>query len=240
MAVIKSPGIIFKVLKYRETSIITDIYTRELGLRSYIINGVRKTKSSFPAALFQVGNILDLIVYEKNSNKLNRIKEARVDYAYLEVPYKIEKSSVQVFIMELLGKCIKEHEANYDLYDFIRKELEKLDKLKSGVQYFHLKLILELSTFLGFRPLNNFGPTKPYFNLQEGLFEAQSSPVYHIDEKRSQYISRLLESSYQELPDLQITKPLRISLIEDLLKFYQYHIEGFSGLKSFEIYRQLF
>jgi DNA repair protein RecO (recombination protein O) len=142
--------------------------------------------------------------------------------------------------MELLGKCIKEHESNQDLYAFLRSELEYLDNLHSGVQYFHLKFILELSTYLGFRPLNNAGPTTPFFNLQEGLFEDRSSISYHIDEIRSGYISQLLAVNKDDLPQLKIPKSMRISLIEDLLKFYQYHIEGFTGLKSFEIYRQLF
>jgi DNA repair protein RecO (recombination protein O) len=142
--------------------------------------------------------------------------------------------------MELLGKCIKEHESNKDLYAFLRKELEVLDNLQTGVQYFHLKFILTLSTFLGFRPLNNAGPAKPFFNLQEGHFEAQSSTIYHIDENRSRYISQLLAIDKDDFPLLKIPKPLRLSLIEDLLKFYQYHVEGFTGLKSFEIYRQMF
>jgi DNA repair protein RecO (recombination protein O) len=240
MALVKSAGIVFRVSKYRETSIITDIYTRELGLRSYIVNGVRKAKSQFPASLFQVGNILDLIVYDKNAQQLNRIKEVSPGVVYLEIPYKIEKSSIQIFIMELLGKSIKEHESNFPLFDFLVKEFKQLDKMQKGIQYFHLKFILDLSAFLGFRPLNNFSKDKPFFNLQGGMFEPSALTIYHLDEEKSSCLSTLLSTPYDGLNLLQIHKSLRIPLIEELLKYYQYHVEGFKNLKSFEIYRQMF
>ena len=240
MGLVKSSGIVFKVSKYRETSIISDIYTRELGLRSYIVNGVRKAKSQFPSALFQIGNVLDLVVYDKNPQQLNRIKEVGLGLIYHEIPYKIEKSSVHIFIMELLGKSIKEHEANHPMFEFLVQEFKQLDSIQSGVQYFHLKFMLDLSVFLGFRPLNNFTDVKPFFNLQEGIFESNSNTLYHLDKERSRLLAELLQISYDDLKDLKIQKSLRISMIEDLLKYYQYHVEGFHTLKSFEIYRQLF
>lgn len=240
MGLVKSSGIVFKVSKYRETSIISDIYTRELGLRSYIVNGVRKAKSQFPSALFQVGNVLELVVYDKNPQQLNRIKEVGLGLIYQEIPYRIEKSSVQIFIMELLGKSIKEHEANHPMFEFLVQEFKQLDSMQSGVQYFHLKFMLDLSAFLGFRPLNNFTDVKSFFNLQEGLFESNANTVYHLDKEKSGLLAELLQIPYDGLKDLKIQKSLRIGMIEDLLKYYQYHVEGFHTLKSFEIYRQLF
>ncbi len=38
---VKTSGIVFRAVKYSETSIITDVYTRDLGMQTYIVNGVR-------------------------------------------------------------------------------------------------------------------------------------------------------------------------------------------------------
>jgi DNA repair protein RecO (recombination protein O) len=43
--VIKTRGIVLRAIKYSETSVIADIFTEQFGLRSYIISGVRTSKS---------------------------------------------------------------------------------------------------------------------------------------------------------------------------------------------------
>ena len=86
MAFFKSNGIVFRSIKYGETSIITDIYTREKGLRSFLISGVRRSRSRMSASLFQHGNILEMVAYDKESGKLGRIREVQSAYLYREIP----------------------------------------------------------------------------------------------------------------------------------------------------------
>ena len=43
----KTNGIVLNYIKYKETSIISKIYTKEFGLKSYLINGVRTKKGKF-------------------------------------------------------------------------------------------------------------------------------------------------------------------------------------------------
>ena len=117
---VKTKGIVFRTLKYGESSLILDIYTEELGLRSYIANGVRKSKSRQHAAHYQLMSVLDLVVYEQNNRDLNRIKEIKLDIIYERLPFEIERSSVGIFLLELCQKSIKEKEQNSKLFHFIR------------------------------------------------------------------------------------------------------------------------
>ena len=60
----KTKGIVLRLTKYGETSVIVAIFTELFGIQTYMVNGVRSTKkSSSKANLFQPGAILDLIVY---------------------------------------------------------------------------------------------------------------------------------------------------------------------------------
>ena len=59
---IKTRGIIFKSIKYSETSLILDVYTEELGLQKYIISGVRSKKARTTAGMLQIMSLLDLDV----------------------------------------------------------------------------------------------------------------------------------------------------------------------------------
>ena len=60
-------GIVLNYIKYGDTSIICKIYTEQYGLQSYIINGVRNSKSK-NIGLFQPLNILDMVVYYKKNS----------------------------------------------------------------------------------------------------------------------------------------------------------------------------
>jgi DNA repair protein RecO (recombination protein O) len=48
----KTRGIALSYVKYRETSIIVRIFTRQFGIQSYIVNGVRSKSAKTKIALF--------------------------------------------------------------------------------------------------------------------------------------------------------------------------------------------
>src|SRR5690606_27448832 len=84
---LKTRGIVFRSVKYSETSLIVDIYTEEKGLRKYIISGVRKARSSVSAGLFQVMSLVDIVGYEREGKDLNRLKEIRPAYIFRAIPF---------------------------------------------------------------------------------------------------------------------------------------------------------
>ena len=102
----QTKGIVLSKVKYAESSIICKIYTSEFGTQSYIVNGVRKKKGN--SGYYQVLNLLDLNVYNKNGKDLHRIKEVKMSRVYANIPFDVYKSSIALFIAEVLSKCLKE------------------------------------------------------------------------------------------------------------------------------------
>src|SRR4051812_25488846 len=100
----KTTGIILHTVKYSETSLIVKIYTRNYGLQSYIISGTRSKKSKNKASLFQPLTLVDLIVSNSAKEGLHRISEINILHSYNAIPYQIIKSSISVFINEILYK----------------------------------------------------------------------------------------------------------------------------------------
>lgn len=115
----KTRGIVCKTLKYSDTSIITHIYTEKLGLQSYIVRGVRSAKSKGKAALYQHGNLLDLVVYHKESASLQNVSEANLAHMYTSTPFDVVKSALLIFYLEVLNKVLQEQEENEGLFDFL-------------------------------------------------------------------------------------------------------------------------
>ena len=128
---LKTRGIIFRTIKYSETSIIADIFTEEKGLHSFIISGVRNPKSKVGSGLFQVMSLVEIVAYFKNDGKLNRIKEVRSAHIYQSIPFQIEKMAVGMFMAEVCQKSIKTAEENQELFDFLMEVFIFLDKTKN-------------------------------------------------------------------------------------------------------------
>lgn len=240
--ILETKGIVFRALKYSETSIIADIFTSDLGLKSYIISGVRTKSAKTKAALLQLMSIVDLVVYDNPKKDLNRIKEIKSGYVYSELPYRIHKSSLGLFMVEICKNTITEAEKNLDLYLFLEAWFIFLDKTEQSVSNLHLLFLVELSEFLGFRPMGNFDPEKQsIFNVQEGIFETTFDPLAdYFSQEHSVLLSIFLEGNRNTIHETKLSKENRNLFLAALLKFYQYHVNGFKVPNSHEILQQVF
>src|ERR1041384_3465714 len=126
----KTKGIILRTVKYGETSVITTAYTELFGIQSYIVKGVRQiTKRSTGKALyFQPAAILNMVVYHNEFKNLNFIKEYEWGYLYNEVLFDVVKNTVAMYIVEMMQHCLKQPEANAELFYLVEDTLKQLDK----------------------------------------------------------------------------------------------------------------
>ena len=226
-------GIVLHSFKYGETSIIARVFTRDLGLQSYLIPGVRKTKSTIRQNLFQPLTIVDLVVYHHDKSGLQRIREISCPEAYSMIPYDIMKSSVAIFLSEMLTKSLKERDPNPEMFDFICDSLRFLDKTKSKVTDFHLVFLMHLSRFLGFQPRNNFDSSHSFFNLREGLFQQVFSDEKEcLDRYLSQLFHQINNTELVHIDELSISASSRRSLLKKTIDYYRYHLDGIQEVRS--------
>jgi DNA repair protein RecO (recombination protein O) len=138
----KTRGIVLGYIKHRETSIIVNIYTEKFGLRSYIENGVRSSKSKNKIALFQPLSLLDMVVFENKVKNISRLSEIKSDHPYIEIPYHMAKSSIGLFLLEIFKKSLREENANPPLFTFLYNALLFLDSTQAPVVQFHLLFLI--------------------------------------------------------------------------------------------------
>ncbi len=238
--IIKTRGIIFRTVKYSETSYIADIYTEEKGLRSYIISGVRKKKATVSQSLLQVMSLVDLVAYERKGKDINRIKEIRPAYIFQEIPFSIYKSAVGLFLIELCSKSVKEAGANPELFAYIFNSFQFLDQSPDSISRIPLVFMTELSGFLGFQPRENYSKAAPFFDLKEGLYtNVPSHGSLFLDENLSEKFFRLTKSSLSLSHELELSKKDRKVLLEKLISYYQLHVEGLKGLNAHKILEEV-
>ncbi|MBR4176526.1 MAG: recombination protein O N-terminal domain-containing protein, partial [Bacteroidales bacterium] len=75
--ILTTQGLVLHTTKYGETSIIAKVFTRELGLCSYIIKGIRSSSGRTKQNLMQPLSHLEMTVYNNPKKQLQYIKEMR-------------------------------------------------------------------------------------------------------------------------------------------------------------------
>ena len=216
-------GIVLSCIKYAESSVICKIYTEKFGLVSCIVHGVRKKKGK--SNYYQPLSILDMNIHYNKKINLQKVKEVRPFIQYQTIPFDIKKSSVAMFLAEVLKKSLHEEEENLSLYLFLETSLENLDGQEFNSQ-FHLQFLIRLSKYLGFYPnINN--DSYSYFDLLNGQFVS-------ILPEHTHYITEVNIFS-DLLKGKKVENKVKKRMLEYLIEYYQLHVEGFGKIKSKEI-----
>lgn len=237
---LKTRGILLRSIKYSETSLILDVYTREKGLKKYIVSGVRKNKPRLHANLFQVMSILDLVAYDRPDRDLHRLKEAQAAYVYRSIPFEVPRSAVGMFIIEVTRKAIHDAESNPGLYDLLENYLAFLDQTSKSIANIHLLFLLQFSGFLGIMPELDYERARPFFDLKEGHF-ITSAPAHdhYLDEELALLLHQLLECELPVVDQLKMTATQRKQLLNQLLDYYRIHLDHFNTIHTHEILEQI-
>lgn len=233
-----------RTVKYGETSVIVSIFTELFGIQSYLVNGVRASskKGSGKANLFQPTALLDLEVYHNELKQLQRIKEFRWACLYHHLLSDVRKNAVALFMVELLAKCLKQPEANPDLFHFAEDAFVHLDESPDTVTAnFPLFFALHLPVFFGFRIHDSFSEKNVFLDLQEGRFTNTMPPHPHfLDDQYAETTARLLRAMQpRELTDIRLHRDFRRHLLHAYEKYYALHIQDFGILRTLPVLREI-
>jgi DNA repair protein RecO (recombination protein O) len=240
----KTKGIVLRSVKYGETSLVVTMFTELLGLQSYLVNGVRTaSKKGTPrASLFQPAAILELVAYHNELKNLQRLKEFKWAYLYQHVLSDIRKNAVALFMVELLTKCLKQPEANPELFYFLEDSLVHLDEAPDTVTAnFPLFFALHLAVFFGFRISDEFSEDHHYLDLEEGSFvDAPPRHAHYLQDKEAAAVSYLLKIMQPyELEEVSLNQENRRRITHALEQYYALHIPDFGTMKTLPVLREL-
>ncbi len=237
-------GIVLRTVKYGETSVIVSIFTEVFGVQSYLINGVRTAtgKGGGKANLFQPSAILEMVVYHNELKQLQRIKEFKWAYLYQHILSDVKKNAVAMFMIELLTRCLKQPEANADLYNFAEDAFLRLDGSSNAVTAnFPLFFALHLPVFFGLRIHDNYSEDRPFLDLQEGCFvrEHPSHP-YFLEERQAFITSQILKVQQPgELEDIKLNHDFRRQLLFTYETYYKLHIQDFGTMRTLPVLKEI-
>lgn len=148
----KTEGIVLKTLKFGESSLITTIFTRNYGLKSFILKAGRTAKSRKKHSYFQPLSCIDLVFYEKESRDLQKITESSVAHFFHRIQTDPGRIALGIPIIDIFARCVKEQEENIPLYEFLKTILIHIDQQPDRLVHVFLFYLIHLSLHLGFFP----------------------------------------------------------------------------------------
>lgn len=234
---VKTKAIVISSLKFQEKSLIVKCFTLSNGLKSYFVrDAFSSKKTSQKIAYFQPFSILEIEAVHKNKGTLENFKEIKSAVPFQSIHTDIVKSTMVMFLSEMLHYSIQEEEKNEQLFLFLETALNWLDH-HDEISNFHLILLLEVTKYLGFYP-DGSETDLPYFEMNEGVFTLfQKGNV--LSEHETNLFKKLIGLKFDN--DQKIFHVLeRQILLRILIDYYSLHLEGFKKPKSLEVLKEIF
>ncbi|MCU0431931.1 MAG: DNA repair protein RecO [Bacteroidia bacterium] len=229
-------GIVFHTIPYSDSRIIARIFTEKFGLRSYIVSSSRSKTGKVRSRLLQPLTHLDLVVQQREKNTLHTLKELSCHEPYRHLHEDIVKTSLALFVAEVLHKAVKEEEPDQPLYDFICSSLQVLDVMHDGTANFHLAFLMQLTRYLGFYPQSNEAGPQSFFDLRDGVFRPAipNHPLF-ADVAESRMLELLRDISFADLGGLKLNAEQRRQIVVCMLRYYELHVSNMQGIHSHEV-----
>lgn len=235
----KARGIVLHALKYSDTSLIVHLLTDTRGRQSYMVQGIRHKKGS-KLALFQPMFALEFEGLDSSRGQMHRFREVQNGLVLQRIPFDVHRSTIALFMAEVLYRLVKESEPDERLFDFVWESIGALDEMEEGVANFHLWFLVNLSRLLGFFPGNPYRQGD-WFDVREGLYSA-TNPSHEsaLDPERARLLNDFIECDVRCLAEIGLNRGQRSSFLEALLVYYGYHLDAIHAVRSLNILKEVF
>lgn len=232
-------GIVLRAVKYGDTSLVCTIFTGIYGVQTYMVQGVRSSKTkNNKAGLLQPATLLDMVVYHKPNTQLQRIREFQFAHIYKTLQEDIVKNSIALFSVELLLRLLPENAPLPELFDFALDYFKKLDEMQGeAIANFPLYFVIQCSHLLGYDIKGSYSKDTPHLDLHEGGY-TQHSPVMppFVNDEDSKALSKLLQvKDLTGLIHAEMNAAMRFRLLDWYVAFLQRHSQHMGNIRSLHV-----
>ena len=242
MKTYKARGIVLHSLKYGESGMVVYMLTDVGGRRTFMVQGVRPSSGrGSKLALFQPMFALEFEGMESPKAELHRFREVRNAFPLQSLPFDVRKSTIALFMAEVLYRLVRESEPNAPLFDFVWGCIGALDDMQEGVANFHLWFLANLSRMLGFSP-GNIYTEGAWFDIAEGGYSVVPPRVSTLamSKENARILNDLLECDVRYLAEIGLNRTQRVDFLNAMLVYYAYHLDAIHAVQSVKILREVF
>ena len=238
----KTKGIVLTTVPYNDKISFVHIYTERWGKQTYKVSLSKGRRSVVPRPMLAPLTELSFVADQNEKSEVQKIVEAETLLSTYEITQSdVSKASQCFYIAELVDRTVREVESNPKLWSFLEHSVRLLSVAQGGQANFHLVFTARLSYLLGFRVDMESWREGCYFDVEEGVFTP--GPVlhaYYLAPESAVWLWRLLQTDFNGLAALNISREQRNGLLEMMLVYLRLHIPEIGELKSVEVLKEVF
>ena len=237
---VKTEAIVLHAIKFGESRLIVDMFTREVGRTSFAVPIPKTSKGRLKKQYFQPMTLLEVECDVRQRDQLQKLKDARLLAAYASIPFSPEKLALSLFTAEFLCHALRAEQQNEPLFVYLYDSMQWLDMIETGFANFHLTFLIRMSRFLGFYPNLDDYVRGCIFDLRTATFSLQV-PTHRdfLQPDDAQRIHTLMRMDFPTMHLFRLSRQERNRITEVLLHYYQLHIPQFPELKSLDVLKEL-
>ena len=237
----KTQAIVLHSIKYGETRLIVDMFTRTFGRQSFIVSMPKTAKGKIKKQFFQPLTLLEIETDIRPKLQLQKLRDVHILAPFTSLPFESDKLAISLFVAEFLYYALRSEQRNELLYDYLEHSVMWLDGQQARFANFHLVFLLRLTRFLGFYPNLDDYEDGDFFDLRESEF-TKHPPVHrdflHPDE--AQKVQLMMRMDYPTMHLFRMSHDERNRLLEVAIKYYRLHLPDFPEMKSIEVLQALY
>lgn len=150
MSIHTTESIVLSKRDFRETSIITNFYTRDFGKISGILKGIKNEPAKF-ASTVEPFSYNEIVFYKKINSALHLVTQCDTRDNFGAIRQNISKIGVGSLMMELLDAIMPQEDKNEEVFDLALIALKGLELYYDPDKIMTIFKIKMLS-FSGFKP----------------------------------------------------------------------------------------
>ena len=236
--VVSTKAIVISKIKYNDNDLIVKCYTASFGVKSYVIkNALKSKKGKLKPAYFQLLTLLDIEAEHKDNRSLHYFKEVRLYKPYESLHTNVFKSTVLLFLAEILSMILNEEEANPPLFEYLETTILWFDTVeKTGT--FHQQFLMGLTKFLGINP-DTTNESLPYFNLENGNFQLQNG-AHCVTGSKLKLLKPFLGTKFDTTMTQELNSSQKHELLNMILDYFKLHLHAFKHPRSLTVLNQVY
>ena len=237
----KTQAIVLHAIKYGETRLIVDMFTKVFGRQAFIVSIPKTPKGKVKKQFFQPLTILEIETDIRPRQQLQKLHDVRLAAPFASIPFEPDKLAISLFVAEFLYYALQSEQRNELLYEYLENSIVWLDGQQSSFANFHLVFLLRLTRFLGFYPNLDDYKDGDYFDLRESVF--MPMPPVHRDflhPEEAQKVQLMMRMDFPTMHLFRMSHQERNRLLEVSLKYYRLHLPDFPEMKSIEVLQALY
>jgi DNA repair protein RecO (recombination protein O) len=248
----KADAIILNSKKYRETSKILTLYTKEFGKLNMVAKGSRAKNNKFGGSL-EILSHVSVVFYHYPQKEYQYITQSNINNYYKNIHSDINKTMTAMSISEIVYNTMHLYDPNHSIFNLLLDTFDALEVEEKDFLKYLVYFQIHYAQLLGYMP--NFSSCtlcgvgiesdymydSIYFNINSGsLLCGECSKKTIVPLRKSSYgsgkiINKFHSVNVTKLKSISVSLPLINEVFSIFHLYLKNHVPGMKDLKSLDL-----